>query len=478
MSGAGVAVRWGDIHVGDTVRGRDQRVWVVTMIEPGPNWIVGGGQCTYTLQLGERVITTDRKRDDLVEAVSIADHRVNTTAVQALIAAGYHVEIISEGEPTVSETTEDLQGMDAPGALLPATAAPDGGTGGGAMLTGASIPTNPDQFTGVPQPIKRDRWKRYLLPNPDTGEEMAWTRVSTVARTLADEYSLNAWRQRMVAKGMSLRPDLVTLAASADPDDERSVLNDVVRQADEAAATRRGANLGTAFHALTQRLDMGEPYDTLVLLVPSLAPQLDAYRRCLKLARLSVPHGGVERVVGLSKYGVAGTLDRTVFRDAGELDVSILDIKSGKTVEYSWLEWAIQQAMYANADLLWNPVRQCWEPFGGVNRDRALICHVPIAGEHAGTATLYGLDIRKGWAAAEMAMQVRDLRKEAEKGLMSWLIEPDDPAALALHNVSRAGSQAELAKLWDTLHPAGRWTTEVNNAAAQRWEYLNQTGQL
>ena len=70
-------------------------------------------------------------------------------------------------------------------------------------------------------------------------------------------------------------------------------------------------------------------------------------------------------------------------------------------------------------------------------------------------------------------MSVRAARTAAKS--LAWLVEPDDPAAVALHNVSRAASREELAQLWEQLNKRGLWTEEVNAAAMARHQVLQQT---
>jgi hypothetical protein len=73
----------------------------------------------------------------------------------------------------------------------------------------------------------------------------AWTRVTTVAGTLADRYGLEKWGNRNVVLGIAAREDLYAQAASCTPDD-KDTLNQIVDQAQEAAKAKSGANLGTA----------------------------------------------------------------------------------------------------------------------------------------------------------------------------------------------------------------------------------------
>jgi hypothetical protein len=330
------------------------------------------------------------------------------------------------------------------------------------------MPSAPAQRTAEP---KRDQWGRYLLPDPITGKQRAWTRVSTVARTLADEFGLNQWKQRMVAKGLTLRPDLIAGAAAADVDADKRALNSITEQAMERAGSTAGANMGTAFHTFAQRLDGGEPLEALGAPSP-LGDDLLAYVAMLKAARLTVIAAYMERIVCLPELGVAGTLDRLVAHKGKTIEpLSVLDLKSGKTVDFGWLEYAIQQALYARAAFMWDAAGQQWAPMSTVNQDRALIAHVPIG---KARAQLYGVNLIEGWRAAGIAMEVRALRTKAQRGGLSWLVEPDNSAALALHNVKRAADRAELAALWDRLHPAGLWTDEINTAAAARWEQLQE----
>src|SRR5690606_2671448 len=43
---------------------------------------------------------------------------------------------------------------------------------------------------------KRDRYGRYLIPDPATGKERAWMRATTLADTLDDRYNLELWKLR------------------------------------------------------------------------------------------------------------------------------------------------------------------------------------------------------------------------------------------------------------------------------------------
>ena len=100
-----------------------------------------------------------------------------------------------------------------------------------------------------------------------------------------------------------------------------------------------------------------------------------------------------------------------------------------------------------------------------VDQHRAVIIHCPIG---KGRTQIYGVNLIEGWRKAQLAVTVREARKSSK----GWLIQPQDQGSVALHLVSQATDQAELAALWDRFHPAGHWSADVNTAAAGRWEYL------
>lgn len=415
---------WGAVHVDDVVRAADQRGWRV--IERGATalWASGVAEATFRLRRDGRTVTARRQLREAVDVMHRADHHGEAAGFNALSSAGFDIEIIEE--------------------------------------------TIVDQFQApAPLPVKRDRHGRYMLPDPESGQERSWTRVTTLARTLADEYGLNQWAKRMVAKGIATRPDLTAGAAAADVND-RATLNSIVKQAEEAAGAKSGGNLGTALHNFTQRLDRGEPLSRLGAPAP-LDADLAAYVGGLKLAKLTAQPEYVERIVVAPELGVAGTFDRLV-SGPGVDGLAVFDLKSAKDVSYSWLEIAIQLACYAHATHMWDPAAEQYLPMPNVDRHRGLVMHLPVGKAHA---QVYGVDLIKGWAFAQLASSVRSARSEARN--LSWLVKPDDQSTLALHHVSRAASREELAALWDRLHPKGLWTEEVNSAAITRATELATT---
>ena len=252
----------------------------------------------------------------------------------------------------------------------------------------------------LPEP-KRDRYGRYLLPHPETGKEQAWTRATTIANTMADRYGLEQWAQRNTVLGIGLRPDLYALAVSSTVDD-RTQLNGVVKQAQEAAKASSGANLGTALHRITERVDRGDD-----LTIPAeWSGDVDAYCQTLADHHITIHPEWIERIVVAPEFGAAGTLDRLV-QLSGQAAHTVADLKTGKwAIKYGTTEIAIQLALYANATHVWNGTG--YDPMPPVNTDQALIIHLPVG---QGACTIHTVNIAAGLEAALLATQVRDWRK-------------------------------------------------------------------
>jgi hypothetical protein len=254
---------------------------------------------------------------------------------------------------------------------------------------------------------KRDRWGRYVLPDPETGKERSWTRATTVSGILSDRYNLELWARRMVALGLAKRPDLLALVQSgvrlAGTPNGKRTLNRVVDQALEAGNSEQRANIGTAIHAATESMDLGLPWELPVPYdrdVEKYGAEMDK-RKFLVLEDDSGPW--VERIVLCPKLEIAGTLDRVFVTPIHDLPV-IADIKTGSTVHFSELEHAIQQSIYANATHYWDPTTEALAPMPAVDKDHALIIHVPAG---TGRCEVHELDIVRGWKAAMIAAEVK-----------------------------------------------------------------------
>ena len=252
---------------------------------------------------------------------------------------------------------------------------------------------------------RRDHWGRYMLRPPSGGKPVAHTRATTVAETLDDRYNLEKWQQRHVALGIAARDDLYALACSHTADD-KGPLNKLCEQAIEASKASSRANVGTALHRLTERLDAGEQFE-----VPDLwRADTDAYLAACEAHGIQTDPTMIERIAVIEGESepVAGTLDRVVTWGGRRF---IGDLKTGRDLSWSWRAIAVQLALYAHGASLYNPETDEHEAMPEVDQERALVFHLP-AGE--GRCDVYTVDLVAGWEAAQQSLAVRAWRKRRD----------------------------------------------------------------
>lgn len=360
-----------------------------------------------------------------------------------------------------------------------------------------------DIFDGAEDPIgadskiPKDQWGRYKLPHPLTGTVAGRTRVTTFAKSISDTYVLSQWSQRMVAKGLTVRPDLLTLAA-ATPLDDRETLNRITEDAKEAASAKHAANMGTAMHAFAETLDRrtpGQPIDhvpTWDTWPVEVRRDLAARDRALIDHQITMVPTMIERVVYVPEFDVAGTFDRWGYVDdklpqlrsdglarTGE----IIDDKTGRDLTYGQTEIAIQLACYANASHVWSYWTASWEPMPPTRKDRAIVIHMPVG---KATITVYEVDIAEGWAAAQLCADVRAWRKRRNlfttlaiatlpaepanrrEEIAERLAEAPDAITEAItreptwaERIEAASSRGDLSRIWREAARKGQWTPEL-----------------
>ena len=283
---------------------------------------------------------------------------------------------------------------------------------------------------------RRDRWGRYLVVPPGGGKPTGYTRATTVAKALDDTSNLMAWSNRMTALGLAQRPDLLALVQAADPDD-RDELNKVCERAKEAGGATARRDLGTALHTMVEKAHADPEWK-----VPdTYAADVAAVQAAIEAAGYEVVDGMSEVMVVLDRHTIAGTSDLTLRRRAdGRLRIS--DIKTGASVNYGALAWAIQLSVYAQADARYvqgsahDGSQDQRLPMPEVDRDTALILHVQPG---SGVCDVHELDIAAGADALEVAMAVRTWRKR--KGLLvPFTIEGGGTAGTATQDAATTPS--------------------------------------
>jgi len=283
---------------------------------------------------------------------------------------------------------------------------------------------------------RRDRWGRYLVVPPGGGKPTGYTRATTVAKALDDTSNLMAWSNRMTALGLAQRPDLLALVQAADPDD-RDELNKVCERAKEAGGATARRDLGTALHTMVEKAHADPGWK-----VPdTYAADVAAVQAAIEAAGYEVVDGMSEVMVVLDRHTIAGTSDLTLRRRSTGV-LRIADIKTGASVNYGALAWAIQLSVYAQADARYvqGGARDGSEDqrlqMPEVDRDTALILHVQPG---SGVCDVHELDIAAGADALEVAMAVRTWRKR--KGLLvPFTIEGGGTAGTATQDAATTPS--------------------------------------
>lgn len=328
----------------------------------------------------------------------------------------------------------------------------------------------PKQVPDVETKIKRDRYGRYIIPDPETGKERSWTRATTHAKTISDTFRLHKWQERMVAKGLVMRPDLF---ARVSVTDDRGELDDICEEAKTAAGSKIGANMGTALHGFTERLDRGEELRSLPA---SLKTAVDSYALALQTHNMYALREYIESVIICPDLGVAGRLDRIMTNTGpvGRWEESgarfIGDVKTAANIGYSWLEVSIQLAIYAHASLIWDPVNEKFLPFPEVDQFEAVVMHMPVPSEgNAGYTDLYRVDIAQGWQYALLAAEIRKAR--ADKSLAQRIGEPITKRPVPVNStptgvdwrarIDEATCRADLSAIWREADSRGEWTPEL-----------------
>lgn len=258
-----------------------------------------------------------------------------------------------------------------------------------------------DDLGGHADTIRRDRWGRYLVVPPDGGKPRPYTRATTVAKAIEDQHSLIDWKARVTAKGLAVRGELLKMIAVTDDRDE---LNRLVEQAAQAGGATERRDEGTALHRALELAMTGQP-------VPALfAADVDAVHAELARHGLAVVDGFTERMCVDDDRAIAGMFDLIVTDGQRQF---VADFKTGRTLDYSGLAFAVQLAIYAGATHLYTQGATAdadrREPMPNVDRDVALIMHVQ---PNSGHCTIHDVDIARGARWLDLCLAVRDARSE------------------------------------------------------------------
>jgi len=300
---------------------------------------------------------------------------------------------------------------------------------------------DPATLTKLSQPqetVRRDRWGRYQVLPPNSDKPVGYTRATTIAKILDDQSSLMAWNSRMTGIGLAQRPDLVALIA-ATPQDDKKTLDGIVKRASEAGGATVRRDLGTAIHGMLEHRLADRTYKA----TEPYQGDIEAIVQAIADAGLEFVEGMSERIVVNDDIQVAGTFDLLLTN--GE-DLFVADLKTGSSVKYGGLAFAIQLAIYAHAHNLYRQgaakdgSQDIREPMPNVSKSVAIIIHAQPA---SGEATLHWLDLEIGTLALHTALEVRKLRK-----LQPLHQFTPQQATAALYGHQRPGQVVHVDEAW------------------------------
>lgn len=350
--------------------------------------------------------------------------------------------------------------------------------GSGLSLDGAVQHMTPHNGLTLPPPLPGrvpptfDGNGRYRLPDPVTGKLTSYTRASTVAKTLEDTWMLDRWAKRMMLIGIQRSTPLLAdldqlvtehLAQGGEPrtmaKDLRHPLNELSEEAQHRAGATYAAEFGTCVHAWCEWIDLGLGH---IRNVPEMfRPWVKNHRRSLARAGLQADPYWTERIVLNTRYGIAGTLDRLYWDHAGGLYLG--DIKTSKGMDYSWLYFAIQLAIYHGAEYVLSLDGMAWEPMPALDPDTALISHLPSTDPD--DSRVVPINMRFGAQALHTAMTVRKHRSKAEEyaqDVRYRVGSQEDKVArmfTARYLIETSETEAEMALIWEKYQDV--WTDDL-----------------
>lgn len=300
--------------------------------------------------------------------------------------------------------------------------------------------------------IPRDGFGRPLVMPPDGGDRRrAYQRCTTFVGVLENTWNIQQWEVRKVVEGMGQRPDLVLAASATDPDDKKG-MQAIGAKAKEHALGSAAATTGTALHALTERVDRGEPLGS----VPAAA-EADIF--AYQAATAALEHLAIEEFRVFDDWQIAGTADR-ICRYGDEAIVA--DVKTG-SIDYGQGKIAMQLAMYAHSLPYDIATDRRSDRLPDLNLEKALIIHLP-AGQ--AQCRLVWVDIRKGWEACGLAKRVWDWRKTKN---LTWEDVPSDSLeALCFMAIRTCTSVEGLRDLWMATKRDGLLIPGFTEACAVR----------
>jgi hypothetical protein len=297
--------------------------------------------------------------------------------------------------------------------------------------------------------------------------------ASTTAKIPADTFLLEKWVGRQILIGAALDRNICENVA-VDPDNDTKV-NGLVEEAKKVAGAHRKADRGTQAHKALQLTLLGREDE---LLTAQQHADAKVLRRTLDRYQLE-PTEYVERFVYYPDAGLCGRFDAILKDRHGNRVMS--DLKTGlNAIRYPHTT-AVQLAFYRNAPWMSSVVAVDrnqttvidWEPMPDCDPEIGYVIQLEVDAE---VGTLYTLNIEHGWAGAELALDIREWRKQFNWGDdLAQLVTPPDHGQITWRQlIEDAQTLTELRLIYATARDKGALTPQLKGMFMQRSQQLSQ----
>jgi hypothetical protein len=336
---------------------------------------------------------------------------------------------------------------------------------------GQSKPSGPAaQPVRTVDPVRPEAVRgRYRLPNPVTGKDRSWRRVSNYVKVVEDTYRLELWKQRNVLRGLALmiQSGKVTVdqIAAKHVKDDSKWLNSLSEACQDVAEAYKMADAGTALHKSTELADYAG--GGLNRVPPEHRPHVRLYLDALAARGITIVPGMIERRTVSLKYDVAGSFDRIVRLQDGSM--AIADLKTGDSLDFSMPGIAAQMDCYengVNTHGVWDGRR--YDDSIRVRDDFALIIHLPSTRLEV---DLIKVDLSCGRRINATNGEIFETRKIKAPAIASPFLAADYGAnaevsdAYWLERLNASQTRDEMVLVAKTAKVFGQWNIRLANQA-------------
>ncbi len=319
---------------------------------------------------------------------------------------------------------------------------------------------------------------QYRLPDPVTGETRSFDRATSLSKVLDDPYLLLRWEKRNLLVGLfgtahlqaNLDQAVGEFLRSSDNGSREAVralrepLNEIAAEAERRAGGEYYSEFGTAVHAWTDYLDLG-------LCVLADVPEIfrdhcrEYLETCAVRGFMMDPQYN-ERVVYNSRLKMAGTIDRFILNPRDSFYRHTLgDVKTSRTLEYSWLGFGVQLGFYSDCDLMLAVDGSYWMPMPDFNTDAGALINVPS--DNADGTHIVPIELSVGRDLLSAAVMIRDMRRSAKTSIPvgDGSLPIRDPHIIRVlqlrYAVQLAPDTQTLVSLWERNQDI--WTDDLTN---------------